>query len=261
MNRKLLTAWTAFGYLYLFTPIIVIVVFSFNDPAGDFNILWRRFTVDNWVNAFDPTELRTALWYSLRIASIAAAMATVLGALVAMALSRYRFTGSKAIEVLLVLPLTTPEVVLGASLFNLFLDWGWDRGFRTVLVSHTMFCVSFVALTVKARLRGHDWSLEDAAMDLGAGPMRTFVKVTFPLIIPGVLAAYLLSFALSIDDFIITFFTKGSDNTFPLQVFGESRRQISPQINVLATLVLLVSLALFVVPTLVSRLRRPPVPG
>lgn len=243
-GRWLLTAWAVAGFVYLFVPIVVIVAFSFNDPAGRFNIIWRRFTLDNWGNALESGPLLDAMVTSLKIAAIAAAAATVLGGLVALALARYRFRGGTVIEVLLVLPLTTPEIVLGASLLSLFLDLDWQRGFTTIVIAHVLFCTSFVALTVKARIRGFDWTLEDAAMDLGAPPWRTFSRVTLPLITPGILAAALLSFALSIDDFIITFFVSGSgDTTFPKYVYGAFQRELAPQVNVLSTGLLLVSVA------------------
>ncbi len=246
VGRILLTVYAVLGFVYLFAPVFVIVVFSFNKPKGRFNLVWQEFTLDNWRHPFAIEELRDAMFYSLRIAALSTVVATLFGALIALALARYRFRGSATINLLLVLPLTTPEIVLGASLANLFLGWGLDRGATTIWIAHVMFSVSFVALTVKARLRGFDWNLEDAAMDLGAGPMRTFATVTFPLIVPGIIAAGLLSFALSMDDFIITFFTAGSRNTFPLQVFGGSRNGTPPQINVLATLVLLVTIGVIV---------------
>ena len=144
---------------------------------------------------------------------------------------------------------------MGSSLFTLFFNANFSMGFTTVVIAHIMFCVSFVALTVQARVRGFDWTLEDAAMDLGAGPWRTFSRVTLPLVTPGIVAAALLSFALSIDDFIITFFNAGSEQTFPLRIFGASRVEISPQINVLATAVLLVSVTIMVSGALLSRRR------
>jgi spermidine/putrescine transport system permease protein len=192
---------------------------------------------------------------SLEVAAVAAGAATVLGTLVALALVRYRFTGSRLVNLLLLLPLTTPEIVLGSSLLTLFIDRGVQRGFWTIVIAHVLFCTSFVALTVKARLRGFDWTLEDAAMDLGAGPWRTFSRVTLPLIVPGIVAAALLSFALSIDDFIVTFFNAGAEVTFPLQVFGASRAELSPQIHVLATMVLLVSVAVMGLGVLAGRRR------
>jgi spermidine/putrescine transport system permease protein len=146
-----------------------------------------------------------------------------------------------------VLPLTTPEIVLGSSLAMLFLNRSVEFGFWTIVIAHIMFQVSFVALTVRARIRGFDWTLEQAAQDLGATPWRTFRKITFPLILPGILAAALLAFALSIDDFIITFFNAGSVLTFPLQIFGASRVKLPPQINVLATMILVVSVALLAI--------------
>ena len=253
IGRWALNAFAVAGYVYLFIPIVVIVVFSFNDPAGRFNIIWQRFTFDNWRDPLASGPLTDAMIRSLQIAALAAFFATVLGCLVAIALVRYRFRGGSLVELLLVLPLTTPEIVLGASLLSLFLDLDWQRGFGTILISHILFCTSFVALTIKARIRGFDWTLEDAAMDLGATPRRTFAKVTLPLITPGILAAALLSFALSIDDFIITFFNAGTTETFPLRVFGASRVEISPQIHVLATLILIVSVALLVLGVLVKR--------
>ncbi len=242
-----LTAFAAAGFVYLFLPIAVIVAYSFNKPRGKFNIIWQEFTLDNWKSPFAPGPLTDAMVLSLKVAAISAVVATILGTLMALALVRYRFRGGVLIGLLLVLPITTPEIVMGSSLATLFISRGVQRGFVTILIAHVLFCTSFVALTVKARIRGFDWNLEDAAMDLGASPWRTFSRVTLPLITPGILAAGLLSFALSIDDFIITFFNSGSEETFPLRIFGASRTQISPQINVLATVVLLGSITLMLV--------------
>jgi spermidine/putrescine transport system permease protein len=160
------------------------------------------------------------------------------------------------VNLFLVLPLTSPEIVLGSSLATLFIDRGVDFGFTTIVIAHIMFQVSFVAVTVRARIRGFDWTLEQAALDLGATPMRAFWRITFPLILPGIAAAALLSFALSIDDFIITFFNAGSLLTFPLQIFGASRVKIPPQINVLATMLLAVSVALMVAGAAVAARQR-----
>jgi spermidine/putrescine transport system permease protein len=230
--------------VYLFAPIFVIVLFSFNEPVGNFNIVWQEFTLENWAHPFAERELTEALWVSIQVAIVSTLIATVLGSLIAIALSRYRFLGSSVIGLFLILPLTAPEIVMGSSLSTLFFDRNAVFGFWTVVIAHVMFQVAFVALTVRARIRGFDWTLEQAAMDLGASPFRTFWKVTFPLILPGILAAALLAFALSIDDFIITFFNAGSLITFPLQIYGASRVRIPPQIHVLATLILLVSVAL-----------------
>jgi spermidine/putrescine transport system permease protein len=240
--------------VYLFMPIFFIVLFSFNSPRGNFNIVWQGFTLDNWLNPFSESSLTAALWTSLRISAIATVISTVLGSMIAIALSRRPFVGSSAINLLLVLPLTTPEIVLGSSLATLFLGQTFvDFGTITIVIAHVMFQVSFVALTVRARIRGFDWTLEQAAADLGASPWRTFRLVTFPLILPGVLAAALLAFALSIDDFIITFFNAGSTVTFPLQIYGAARVRIPPQINVLASIVLFASIAILVFGTLRTR--------
>jgi spermidine/putrescine transport system permease protein len=252
-GRWALTAVAVAGFVYLFIPIAVIVGYSFNKPRGKFNIIWQQFTLDNWKDPFAPGPLTDAMALSLKIAAIAAVVATILGSLIALALVRYRFKGGTLVNLLLVLPLTTPEIVMGSSLATLFIDRGVQRGFTTIVIAHVLFCTSFVALTVKARIRGFDWTLEDAAMDLGAPPWRTFSRVTLPLITPGILAAALLSFALSIDDFIITFFNAGSEETFPLRIFGASRVEISPQINVLATIVLLVSVAIMLAGTTLRR--------
>ena len=182
-------------------------------------------------------------------------IAVILGSLIAIALVRHRFRGSGSIDLFLVIPLTSPEVVLGASLLTLFLDFGWNLGFRTIVLAHVMFMISFVALTVKARLRGFDWSLEDAAMDLGANPTRTFFRVTLPLMVPGIVAAAMLSFALSLDDFIITLFTAGSTLTYPLYVNNAAKTALPPQINVLATMILIGSLALIGLGTAWNRWR------
>lgn len=245
-GRRLINSAAVLGLVYLFAPIVVIVLFSFNKPKGKFNIVWQGFTLDNWAHPFSEPEFTDALLVSLRVAGIATICATILGTLIALALSRYRFKGSGAVNLFLVLPLTSPEIVLGSSLATLFLARGVERGFLTVVIAHIMFQVSFVAVTLRARIRGFDWTLEQAAMDLGATPQRAFWKVTFPLILPGILAAALLSFALSIDDFIITFFNAGSLVTFPLQVFGASRVAIPPQLNVLASMLLFGSIAIMV---------------
>jgi spermidine/putrescine transport system permease protein len=182
---------------------------------------------------------------SLQIAFFASLIATVMGSMIAIALSRYRFRGGAVVNMLLILPLTTPEICLGSSLLTLFLIYRHPGlGFFTILIAHVMFCVSFVALTVKARIRGFDWTLEDAAMDLGAPPFRTFRKVTMPLIMPGIIAAFMLSFSLSIDDYIITVFNSGSTVTFPIEIFNEQKVAVPPQIDVLASMILFVSIAL-----------------
>lgn len=183
-----LNGFAGLALLYLFVPIAWIVWFSFNEPLGRYNIVWQRFTLDNWRDPFAEQQLTDAFVESLKIAGLSTVIASVLGSAIAIALSRYRFSGSSGFNLFLVLPLTTPEIVLGSSLATLFLDSDIDRGFTTVVIAHVMFQVSFVALTVRARVRGFDWTLEQAAQDLGASPLRTFWTVTFPLILPGILA-------------------------------------------------------------------------
>jgi len=235
VGRQLVNLVAVFGLIYLFTPIAFIVAFSFNEPKGKFNIIWQRFTLDNWLNPFAKPQLTEAFLVSLRIA---------------LALSRYSFKGSSGFNLFLVLPLTAPEIVLGSSLATLFLNQTFiNFGFVTIIIAHVMFQVSFVALTVRARIRGFDWTLEQAAQDLGATPFRTFWRVTFPLVLPGIMAAALLAFALSIDDFIITFFNSGPVQSFPIYIYGASRVEISPQINVLASMVLFLSIAVLAIGT------------
>ncbi|MEZ0342181.1 ABC transporter permease [Mycobacterium sp. pV006] len=241
--------------IYLFLPIFVIVLFSFNKPAGKFNYTWQGFTLDNWADPFKYPALTEALELSLNVAAVSTAVALVLGTLVAIALVRQRWRGRRAVDTFLILPLTAPEVVMGAALLTLFLDFGWPAGYTTILLAHIAFEVSFIAMTVRARVRGFDWTLEDASLDLGAGPVRTFFKVTLPLIVPGIVAAAMLSFALSLDDFIITYFVSGSTVTYPLYVNAAVKAAVPPQINVLATAILVVSLVLLALGTLWRRKR------
>jgi spermidine/putrescine transport system permease protein len=244
--------------LYIFVPIFVIVLFSFNKPAGKFNYTWQGFTLENWADPFKYPALAEALKMSLEVAALSTLIALVLGTLLAIALVRQRFRGSGAVDTFLVLPLTAPEVVMGASLLTLFLDLGWATGFTTILIAHVAFEISFVAMTVRARVRGFDWTLEDASMDLGASPTRTFFKVTLPLIVPGIVAAAMLSFALSLDDFIVTYFVSGSTVTYPLYVNAATKAAVPPQIDVLATAILAISLVLLMVGTLYRRKRIAP---
>ena len=256
VGRWALNIFAGLGLLYLFTPIFFIVAFSFNKPKGNFNIAWQEFTFENWLHPFAEKSLTQALRVSLEIAAVSTLISTVLGSLIAVALSRYKFRGSGGINLFLVLPLTTPEIVLGSSLATLFLGQNFiDFGFTTIVIAHIMFQVSFVALTVRARIRGFDWTLEQAAQDLGASPLRTFMKVTLPLILPGILAAALLAFALSIDDFIITFFNSGNVVSFPLQIYVAARVRIPPQINVLASMILFLSVAILLSGTIAGMLK------
>jgi spermidine/putrescine transport system permease protein len=251
-----LNVYAGLALVYLFLPIFWIVWFSFNQPKGKFNFVWQNFTLDNWRDPLKDETLTDALIESLKVAAISTTIATVLGSLIAIALARYKFKGNAILDFLLVLPLTTPEIVIGAALASLFIDQDITRGFTTTVIAHVMFQISFVAMTVRARVRGFDWTLEQAAQDLGASPMRTFWKVTFPLILPGVLAASLLSFALSIDDFIITLFNAGELSTFPLFINASFKNSFSPQINVLATILLLLSVTLMASGTVLGLIRK-----
>ena len=243
-SGRLLDGVAALVLLYLFLPIFIIVLYSFNQPAGKFNFVWKAFSFDAWADPFKYPALVDAMKLSLQVAAVSTIVATIFGTLIALAMGRYHFRGSKAVNMLLVLPLTTPEVVLGSSLLALFLQFNVPTGFTTIVIAHIMFSVSYVALTVKARIRGFDWTLEEAAMDLGAAPLRVVTKVTLPLIAPGIVAAGMLSFALSLDDFIITLFNAGSQVTYPLYVYGARRAAFPPQINVVATTILVGSLVL-----------------
>ena len=248
LRSHLLGAWAVVVYAWLFAPLVVIIAFSFNDPSGKFNTTWRRFTLDNWLHPFRKADYTEALVTSLQVAAIACAAATILGGLMALALSRYSFRGKGLVTIILVLPLTTPEIVMGSSLFTLFFGQNLDLGFTTIVIAHILFCVSFVALTVQARIRGFDWTLEDAALDLGSSPWRTFRTITFPLILPGIGAAALLSFALSIDDYIITSFVAGDGTTtFPMRIFNANKTEIPSQVHVIASAILIATVALLTV--------------
>lgn len=243
-GRIALPVYAVLALAYLFAPIAIIVLFSFNDVRGRFNFVWQGFTLNHWLDPFKIPALTDAMILSLKIAAVSTLIATALGTLIALALIRYRFVGIAAVSLLILLPLTTPEVVMGSSLLTLFLNQGIPLGFNTIIFAHVMFNISFVVVVVRARLRGFDWTLEEAAMDLGANEWRTFRKVTLPLIFPGILAAALLAFALSMDDFIITLFTSGQEVTFPLWVWGAARTAVPPQINVIGTLILVTTVTL-----------------
>jgi spermidine/putrescine transport system permease protein len=253
VRGKLLGLWAGLALLYLFIPIFVVVLFSFNDNKGRFNLTWEGFTLDHWKHPFGAQGLGSAMANSIEIAAISTLIAVVLGTFMALALVRYRFRGRKSTDLFVFLPLATPEVVLGAALLGLFLTMNVATGFVTVVIAHVMFNVSYVVVTIKARLEGMDTHIEEAAMDLGANEWTTFRKVTLPMIAPGVGAAALLAFALSIDDFVITNFNAGQTVTFPLYIYGAARQGIPPQVNVLATLILLVAVAGMVVNLVVQR--------
>jgi spermidine/putrescine transport system permease protein len=241
VRRHLLTAYAILGFAYLMLPIGVVIAFSFNHPRGRFNFVWNGFTFDNWRYWDGVPGLRSALVLSIEVGLLASLLATAFGTLIALALVRYRFRGRGATNVLIFLPLSTPEIVLGASLLTLFGNPSISRivplGFWTILIAHVMFCVSFAVVTVKARLIGFDRHLEEAAMDLGANEWTTFTKVTLPLIAPAILASMLLCFAVSVDDFVVTYFNAGPRVTFPIFVWNSARVGAPPQVNVIGSLI------------------------
>src|SRR3954468_7379111 len=248
-----LAAWSALALLYLFIPVFIVVLFSFNDNKGRFNFTWQGFTLDHWKDPFANPDLAVALKNSVLIAIIATLIATVLGTLMAVSLVRYRFRGRGTTDFFVFLPLATPEVVLGAALLALFLQAGTNTGFATIVIAHVMFTVSYVVVTVKARLEGMDRHIEEAAMDLGATEWATFRKITLPMIAPGVAAAALLAAAISFDDYVITSFNAGQTQTFPLFIFGATRQGVPPEVNVLASGLLLVVLVLMGLNVLLQR--------
>ena len=255
-KHHVLTVYAILFFVYLLLPIAVVIVFSFNNPPGKFNYTWNSFTWDNWRYWNGVPGIQSAITLSLEIALLASLIATALGTLIALALVRYGFRGRAGTNILIFLPLSTPEIVLGASLLTLFLNLTFVTfGFETILIAHIMFCISFAVVTVKARLVGFDRHLEEAAMDLGANEWRTFQKVTLPLIAPAILAALLLCFAISIDDFVVTYFNSGSSVTFPLFVWGAARIGAPPQVNVIGTAIFLVALIAMLVNVLVQMRR------
>lgn len=252
--------YTGLVIVYLFVPIVVMALFGFNDPRGRFNLEWQGFTLRYYRELFEIPDLTTALRNSLLIAAGSTVFATALGTLLALAISRYRFRGRSALNLLVFVPMATPEVAMGSSLLGLFVTLQMQRGFLTIIIAHIVFSISFVVVTVRARTAHLDVSLEDAAQDLGAGPWTTFRTVTFPLIFPGILAAAFLAAALSIDDYVITSFNAGSTLTFPVWVYGATRIGVPPQVNVMGTLLFAFGLAYVVVAVIRSR-RSPAVPA
>jgi spermidine/putrescine transport system permease protein len=250
IDQYLLPLFTALAIGYLLIPIAVMIVFSFNKPAGKFNYIWNEFSIDGWLHPLDWPGLPDSVRISLTVAVISTIVATILGTLIGLALTRYQFRGRGILNGVIFLPMATPEIVMGASLLTLFVATAlppiagsvpllYPTGFTTIVIAHIMFNISYVVVTVKARVAGFDRRLEEAAMDLGANELTTFWKVTFPLIFPGIMAAGLLAFSLSIDDFVITNFVSGTTNTFPIWVYSIQRNALPVQINVVGSIVFL----------------------
>ncbi len=246
LKRHLLSAYAILAFAYLLLPIGVVILFSFNAPSGRFNYVWEGFTLDNWRNWDAVPGIREAVVTSLQLALVSTIAATVLGTLLAIAIVRHRFRGRGATNILIFLPMSTPEIVLGASLLTLYLNLRIITGFVTIFIAHVLFIVSYVVVTVKARLVDFDVHLEEAAADLGANEWTTFRKITLPLLAPAILSAALLGFALSIDDFVITYFVSGPTTTFPLFVWGAARVAVPPQVNVIASAIFLVAVLVMI---------------
>jgi spermidine/putrescine transport system permease protein len=246
VREHAINIYAALAIAYLLIPIAIIIMFSFNDPTGKYNYTWVGFTLDHWRNVFGLPDLNDALVTSLQLAVLATLISTVLGTMMALALVRHQFFGRKSANFLIVVPMATPEIVMGASLLSMFLIYGITLGFQTLLIAHVMFCISFVVVTVRSRLIGFDRSLEEAARDLGADAFTTFRLITLPLIMPGIVGGALLAFALSIDDFVVSNFNSGTTVTFPLYIFGAAQRGIPVEVNGIATLLFMTAVGAMV---------------
>ena len=236
-NAPWMRAYTLIVIAWLSLPILVMILFGFNDTQGKFNFVWQGFTLRWYRELFDINDLTAALRNSITIALIVTLVSAVLGTMIGYAMGRYAFRGRGVLNVVLFANVAAPEIAMGTGLLSLFLTLGIPRGYWTVVIAHVMFDIVYVAITVQARMSAYDKSLEEAAKDLGAGPVTTFRLVTLPILMPGVIAGSLLAFALSIDDFIITEFNAGSMQTFPIWVYGSSRVGTPPQVNVMGTLI------------------------
>lgn len=246
IGRHAILLFALLVLLYMFLPVFVVVLMSFNDPASRIGYDFDGFTLDNWKNVCGPYQLCSAVSVSIRVGIFATLVATALGTLMAFGMVRHRFRGRASANLLIFLPMATPEIVMGSSLLALFVNQGYAGrlGFWTIFIAHVMFCLSFVVVTVKARLAGMDPRLEQAAMDLYANEWQTFWRVTFPLVFPGILSAALLSFSLSFDDFIITNLNAGQTVTFPMYVWGAAQRGVPMQVNVIGTVMFVIAMAL-----------------
>lgn len=255
ISRNLIRIYAGLAFVYLFVPVAYTFVFSFND-AGKSNLVWQGFTLDNWKNPCGAPQVCQAVSNSIQIGVLSTVIATVLGTMIAFALGRHKFRGRTTTNLLIFLPMATPEVVLGASLLAMFLNLRVNPGFWTIVIAHVMFCISFVVVTVKARIASLDPRLEQAAMDLYANERDTFRYVTLPLVMPGIAGAALLAFSLSFDDFIITNFNSGIENTFPKFVYVSAARGIPAQANVIGSAMFFIALIIVIVGQVVSRQRK-----
>ena len=255
IGRNLIRIYMVFAFTYLFIPVAYTFAFSFND-SGKSNLIWKGFTFDNWTNPCGAPEVCSALGNSIKIGFLATIFSTILGTMIAFAIGRHAFKGRSASNLLIFLPMATPEIVLGALLLSLFLVLHINPGFWPTVIAHVVFCISFVVVTVKARIASLDPRLEQAAMDLYANEFQTFRRVTLPLVAPGIAAAALLAFSLSFDDFIITNFNSGTVTTFPKFIYVSAARGIPAQANVIGSAMFFLALALVIVGQVASRKRK-----
>ena len=254
-GKLALPIYSMLALLFLMIPIFYTILFSFNDALAP-NTVWKGFTLSHWTGVCKSQPLCDAVGNSIVIGVVSTLIATILGTAMAIALVRYSFKGRGAASLSLFLPMATPEVVLGAGLAAFFFNIGFQAGMLTIIIAHVVFCLSFVVVTVKARVQTLDPVLEEAGRDLYANPRQVFWKITFPLLLPGIMAAALLSFALSFDDFIITYFNSGAVNTFPKYIYVVSRRGVPAEANVIASAVFLLAIVSVVASQLVSALKR-----
>ncbi len=256
-DRYLMFAYTGLAIIYLLLPVAIIILFSFNKPTGRRNFVWQQFSLDAWLHPFAVPGIASAVELSLVIAFLSTLVATVLGTLMALALVRYQYRGKGLTNSLVFLPMATPEIVMGASLLTLYVSIGqppfFPLSFTTILIAHVLFNISYVVVTVRARLIGFPRHLEEAAMDLGANQWQTFWRVTFPLILPGIIAAALLAFSLSIDDFVITNFTAGRTQTFPMFIYAQAKVGVPVQVYVIGSIIFLVAVLSVGITTIAGR--------
>ena len=254
VGRNLIKIYAFIAFTYLFIPVAYTFAFSFND-SGKSNLIWKGFTLDNWKNPCGAPEVCNALGNSIKIGLLATIFSTILGTMIAFAIGRHKFKGRSTSNLLIFLPMATPEIVLGASLLSLFLVLEINPGFWPTVIAHIVFCISFVVVTVKARIASLDPRLEQAAMDLYANEFQTFRRVTLPLVAPGIAGAALLAFSLSFDDFIITNFNSGTLTTFPKFIYMSAARGIPAQANVIGSAMFFLALTIVIVGQLVNRRR------
>lgn len=240
-RNRWLTAYAVVGYVFLFAPIVVLIIFSFNDSRRNFQ--WRGFTLDWYPTLLGNDELLDALFVTLRVAAVAVVVSTLLGTLFGLALARLRFRGRAATETLLLVPMVTPEIVMGLSLLVFFYQLFGSRGsFNQLALAHITFCISYVAIVVRARAAGMDPRLEEAARDLGASALGAFRFVTLPLVLPAVLSGALLAFALSFDDYVVSTFNAGvGSSTLPLYIYGKVKFGVTPEINAISTIIVAIT--------------------